>query len=565
TKATVCVFVRDWSRTKVYYHRLFKVPANSEHFTLQLPALNKLPLKGVATIAWLAADDMDAEFAFAGPTLKVDPHIPQVRPLEDLGVFSKPREVGFFMQIPNGTNDVRGFLTHLKTETPDGVSIAYDKRKMQVAPRAMTYFPYRPKLKNDGRYHLLLRVQTPDGGHTYRFDEYPFTIAPVHEDEDSPNGHVGVWMTGESYDEIQAAAMAGAQWVCMDVEYTDLLASYRFRSRLRTIVNAAYRVKSRNMQVAIRVRMPDERVLPGANVMKQFAHDVTRRLYGLVDRWIIDTPDEGNDLAAVMAALILDAQQETTPAMVPFEGGYIPFGPGARTPEELMQGFLDEMQRIVEGTEATGASAEGMKTDIWPGRIIQQYSDAAATPEPTGDESETDTGIQTPDAGASPAWAITPSPPAAVTGDAAFAAMTREMAAALADGAQTVLWRSTDDAALLDDDGYATSAWLALRMFAQQIQEIETVEEIEIGDGCTALRFSGADHDVIVLWTDSGDAEIVLSGSAGEGELVRSSAQRSTVRWDPGNHSITIGTAPAYLVLDPGAEISITTATAPGL
>ncbi|MFO7948207.1 MAG: hypothetical protein R6V19_15505, partial [Armatimonadota bacterium] len=451
----------------------------------------------------------------------------------------------------------------LKTETPDGVGVAYDKRRMPVGPRAMTYFPYRPKLKNDGRYRLVLRVQTPDGSHTYRYDEYPFTIAPIHDDEESTNGHVGVWVTGDSYDEIKAAAMAGARWVCMDVDYTDLLASYRFQSRLREIVNAAYRVKARDMQVAIRVRMPEERVLPGADVMRQFAHDLTRRLYGMVDRWIIDTPDEDNDLGAVTAALILDAQQEETPAMVSHAGGYIPFGPGARTPEELMRGFLDEMDRIADETGAADRVSGEAKTDIWPGRIINRYTDAASVPETIAAESDTETNIETPDDGAAPEWVML-SPTADVTGDAAFTGMAREMAAALADGVQTVFWRSDADAALLDEDGYATPAWLALRMFTQQLQEIETVEEIEIGGGCTALHFKGADHDIIALWTGGGETEVAISASGGEGELVRSSGRRSSVLCNPGDHSITIGTAPAYLVVDPGADVSIRAAAAPG-
>lgn len=468
------VLVLDYSRTKVYHHSIMNISADDRHFETVLPSLNRLPVKGVTQLTWLADEKVDVDFSLSEPVVKADPHIPNIRPLKPLAVFPEARDVGFFMQIPNRTNEIRPFLTHLKTVTADGASVAYEKRRMNVGPRAVAYFPYKPKVSDEGRYTLAIRVQNADGSHTYKYAEYPFTVSSI--DADDRDGGVGVWITGSDTEQIKAAAMAGASWICMDVEYTDLLAGYDFRSRLREVTNSAYRAKARDLKVAVRVKMvgEPEKMLPGTR--RQFAEDLTRRLYGGVDRWIVDVPsEEDGGLAAGMAAMIIESQREDIPVMVPSEDSYRLFDPGATTSEELMNGLMSELEELAPDEAAETADESG-ESSIWPGNALEAHT--TDEPETAETPSESDT-VETPGPETDAPQAKTPESPVWVFAadstddEAAPLAMSQKMTQARSEGAAVVFWKSVKATALVDGEKYATAAWLKLRQFIRDLHDTE--------------------------------------------------------------------------------------------
>ncbi len=611
TPACVTLLVFDPRYTRVYSHLTIPIVPGKADITTVVPAMEKLPAAGVGKLTVLVPEGFRQSFEISSPSLLARPHEPSVtRRGATLGVFTNPSKAEFFCRISNRIEQITKMLVHLKIVNRDGVGVAYEKRKMAVAPRAAAFFPVKPKLKANGSYKLLINAQVADASRSLILAEFPFVIAPA--DSQEPKNHsIGVAISGRGRDEVEAAATAGAGWVAAPLRYTSEVASYELRSRLRQLSAVAQAAARHGVRFGVAIRFGGDD-LPSEDDFAEFSGAVHRALGSTVGAYVLQMSRAqlaADDSAEHAAALALAMQQvceaatvQTPPViMTPFAfvteeaavaqpSAQASAQPSAATedapePEsdpEPAAGPLsitatlmdepaddDELRVTVvimdvpcdggpatESPETTGTPAAPEATSPLVPRVVK--SDPQAEPYPVyhvfmpgGDEAGD--------------WLlpVTTRPngekqPAGVPADAL---MVRQMLSGLANGHGAAFWDATGDAAVLTDDGSANACWAALWAMSRQLCDKAFAARLETGQCVVAIRFNGEDEDALVLWAVTGTEEVQVSGDLVDCCIVDIGGAQQPAEMTGGRLRLALTTAPVYLSIPAGGELDVEVAT----
>ena len=606
TPAYVTLLVFDPRYTRVYSHLAIPIVPGKSDITAVVPAMEKLPAPGLAKLTALVPEGFPESFEISSPSLVAEPHEPSVnRRNATLGVFAKPSQAEFFCRISNHIEQITKMVVHLKVVNRDGAGAAYEKRKMAVAPRAAAFFPMRPKLKANGSYRLLINAQVADGSRSLTLAEFPFVISPAASDE--PKNHsIGVAISGDGQDQVEAAAIAGAGWVAAPLQYTAEVASYELRSRLRRLSALAGAAAGYGVRFGVVIRFGGQE-LPRAEDFVEFFRAANSALDTSAGAYVLAMSPEqlaAEESAEQVAALALAMQQVGKAAT-------------AQTPPTIMTPFAFVTEEVAvaqpsaQPSAATGdapkpdaeAVAEGLAVTVTvmdvPAdgdelRLTATIMDAPCDPVPATERPESTSTAAAPEAtsplvprvvkGASEAepypvyhvfmpggdaeagdWLlpVTTRPdgekqPANVPADALTV---RQMLSGLANGHGAAFWDGTGDAAILTDDGSANACWAALWAMSRQLCGKTFAATEETGERVVALRFNGEDEDTLVIWAVTGTEKVQVSGDLDGSRIVDIGGAQQQAETVGGRLRIALTTAPVYLSVPAGRELDVEAAT----
>jgi len=588
--ARAVLLVFDPDRTKVYSHVIVPLSEARRRVCATVSPVEKLSASGLGRLELVAPGGLTGRVSVSQPSLKADPHQPSVKAArQDFAIFPDPKKVSFFAKVPNAIDQVTEMVTHLKVLDRDRATVEYEKRKMAVAARAVALFPASPKLKYNGAYTLLMRVEASDGSRSFAYGEYPFVVCPA-DGQDPKNPCIGVVLSGDSAAEVQAAAMAGVGWVAAPIEYADDPSSHAVRARMRQLRDLGDEAHRYGMSFAVKVRLGGGSA-PHCEEFMGFFEALNSRLGSLADAYVLDcsprllAADGSRQQIAAVAAVIRDVQEtsgsatkstiltpfgtaetiqealpaaQDTPGTQPDDKGK-PATEGTKDPLaaiDLQFGPVTEKQPVAEAT-ATDTAAPAAATDApltAPMTPPQPQSGPVYVPSYVGDCEQAGN------------WLLPLTAPAEERGAGCprDALTARQAVCALAGDCALVFWDNTGEASLLDGDGNATPCWAALWAMCQQLRGKSFASREESDDGVACLRFGGDAGDTLVMWAERGQKSTVLVGELAGATKVDIGGQEWPLSFIGGRAQVALTGDPLYVNVRSGAAVSIGAASFTG-
>jgi hypothetical protein len=596
--ATLLIF--DPRYTRVYSHLIVPIVPGKSVITAVVPAMEKLPASGVGKLTVLVPAGFGSSLQISNPSLLAGPHEPSVNPRGALlGVFDKPSKTEFFCRISNRIEQITEMIVHLKVVNRDGVGVAYEKRKMAVAPHAAAFFPVRPKLNANGAYQLVINAQVADGSRSLTLTTSPFVVSPATPDEPK-NRSIGVAISGYTRDEVEAAATAGAGWVAAPLQYNSQVEAYELRSRLRQLDTLKRIATGYGVRFALTIRF-DGDDLPAEDHFAEFFGAVNSALGDNVGAYVLEMSPEqlaAEDSATHAATLALTMQQVCKAATV-------------QTAPTIMTPFAYVMEEVAaKSSAATGDTPEpDVEAAVAPlsitATIMEQpadddelrakvvimdapFDDAPATepPETTGIATPTEAPSHLvpravksdPQAEPYPVYHVfmpadddagdwmlpvmtSPDEDKQPAGVPADALIVRQTLSGLAKGHHVAFWDGTRDGAILTADGSANACWAALWAMARQLCAKTFTATQETSERVVALRFNGEDEDTLVLWAMAGTEKVQVSGDLNDCRIVDIGGAQQQPEMTGPHLRITLTTAPVYLTIPAGSDLNVEVAT----
>ena len=541
---------------KVYAHTVIPLDAGRQEVEVLVDSVEKLPAPGSAQFSVICPAGCADTVTLSDPSLKADPHVPSVTAARrDFGIFDDGSKTSLYVKVPNAIDQVMEMVTHLKIQDSDGAALSYEKRNMACGARAVALFPVSAKLKRNGLYHLMMRVQTSDGSRDLVYGLYPFVVAP--SDPAGPkNPAVCATISGTDAAEIEALATAGVGWVSANLDYPPGGQTPRLQALARDMATAAGTARHRDIGYAIRIKLPGG-PLPAAEEFEAFASTVARRLGSSADAYILDAPaesfqpDAGARALAELGRLIARHAGGSATILVPqgvAERGFP--AEGGQRPEQFDDIEATSLDSPGDtNREPTDAGHDCAQPGLQPSAPTQPAVPATApiTPAPrtpvTVAAGEYAGAYEVLFAGSgriTGTWLA----PTATSAQAPEPAMLQTCLRGLAEGHGLVSWDAQGATRVLDDEGIANTSWLALWNMARMLRGKQFSAAVDSPEGITALRFSGADGDVLVIYSDGPRRSVSLSGSlvglkhtdiyGGEDPLQTTAGHaRLLVTWEP--------------------------------
>jgi len=553
---------------KVYGHTIIPLNAGRQEVEVLVDSVEKLPAQGSARFMVVCPAGCADTVTLSAPSLKADPHVPSVTAARrDFGIFDDGSKTSLYVRVPNAIDQVMEMVTHLKIQDIDGAALSYEKRNMACGARAVALFPVSAKLKRNGLYHLMMRVQTTDGSRDLVSGLYPFVVAP--SDPAGPkNSAVCATVSGTDAAQIEALATAGVGWVSATLDYPPGGQMPRLQAVARDMATAAATARYRDIGYAVRIKLPGG-PLPAAEEFEAFASTVARRLGSSADAYILDAPaesfqpDAGARSLAELGRIITRHAGGSAIVLVPqgvAERGFP--AEGGQRPEQF------------DDIEATAIDS--------PGDINREPTDAGHDCAQPGFEASAQ-----PVAPASPPLPPTPAPatpapatpaaagayevlfagsgritgtwlaPPAVSEQAPEPAMLQACLRGLAEGHGLVSWDAEGATRVLDDEGIANTSWLALWNMARMLREKQFSAAVDSPEGVTALRFAGADRDVVIIWSDGPRRQVSLSGSVAGSTHTDIYGGEDPLQAAAGHAKLVVTWEPTYITLPTAGALTI--------
>lgn len=557
--AYAALVVFDDQMEKVYYAAAMPIAPGQQTFDALIPGLEKLPTSARGQLSLVIPANFEGQVRFSDVTVVADPHLPTIKAArQQIAVFPDAKSVSFFAQVPNKVDTVTQMVTHIKTVNRDGEAVAYEKRAMSVAPRAVALFPASPRPKYNDAYSLVIRVQAAADGRTLAYGEYPFVISPAQPD-DPKNYSFGVMLHELADEGILSAATAGAGWITVPVEYSADADNRALAVQLRDLRKIARQAEKYNVKLAVQM------VFPAASKLttKGFTD-----FFGTVHWWLGDRADayilglskmhyaDATDTAAVAAGADVAAASKTAVATIQAM---------IATIKRFQTGYtVDSAILLPAGTLKWLADVEAENAPAAP--IVNEAPAADAAPA-AGAVPAPVTTVPAVDAAATIAQPIVPTPgaifevayqgnldsagewivPLSLSADKdADAMLAREAALALSGDAAVVIIPNFGDTALLSETYAATANWASFWTLCSQLQGKQFAGGTASGN-IQWLRFDGPDGDTVVAWALKDKQEAVLSGDLADAVKTTIRGQESPLTTIMGRATITLDAQPLYI------------------
>lgn len=566
---------RDPRGAKVYAQTVIPLDAGTREVEVLLDSVEKLPAPGSAQFMVVCPAGCAARVTLGDPSLKADPHVPTVTAARrDFGIFDDGSKTSLYVKVPNAIDQVMEMVTHLKIQDSAGTGLTYEKRNMACGARAVALFPVSAKLKRNGLYHLMMRVQTSDGSRDLVHGLFPFVVAP--SDPAGPkNSSVCVTVNGADAAEIAAVATAGVGWVSAPLDYPPGGQAPRLAALARDMATAASTARGYGVAYSIVIKLPAG-PLPAAEEFDAFASTVIRRLSSSADAYILDAPaesllpDAGARSLAELGRIVARHAGGSAVVLVPqgvAERGFP--AEGGQRPEQFDDIDATSMDSPGDvNREPTDAGHDCAQPGLEPAPqpvapatpplppIPAPAPTAPAAPAAAGEYAGAYEVLFAGSGRITGTWLAA----AEVSGQAVEPAMLHSCLKGLADGRVVVSWGTPDAGRVLDDAGIANTNWLAVWNMARMLRDRQFSAEIDAPEGVTALRFAGADRDLVVIWSDGPLKQVSLSGNLGGAMRTDIHGGEDPLQATAGQARLLASREPTYITLPSAGALTISDA-----